>query len=61
MEYVPLMEFAAALSAGILVSLWSRFALPRLAKCACCGTAPNAEEPGEDTSAVVASSTSAHF
>ena len=64
MEYVPVMEFAAALSAGILVSLWSKFILPRLGKCACCGQPP--AEPDEVTSssssaAVISAATSAHF
>ncbi len=64
MEYIPVMEFAAALSAGILVSLWSKFVLPRLGKCACCGKPP--AEPDEVTSssssaAVVTAAASAHF
>ena len=64
MEYIPVMEFTAALSAGILVSLWSKFILPRLGRCACCGQPP--AEPDEVTSssssaAVVIAATSTHF
>ena len=63
MEFIPVMEFCAALSAGILVSLWSKFILPRL-KCTCCGQPP--AEPDEVTStsssaAVISAATSAHF
>ena len=65
MEFIPVMEFCAALSAGILVSLWSKFILPRLGKCACCGQPP-AEPDDEVTSssssaAVISAATSAHF
>ena len=63
---VPLMEFVAALSAGVLTALFSRFALPRIAKCACCAGQPPAEpdDVTSDASSAAVISTaaaSAHF
>ena len=61
---VPIMEFFAALGAGVLVSLWSKYLLPLLPKCACCKK-PNAAEPSDDitssasTAAVIAAVISA--
>ena len=63
---VPIMEFCAALSAGILVSLWSKYLLPLLPKGKCCSK-PDAAEPDDvssaasTTAAVMSAASTTHF
>ena len=62
---VPIMEFFAALGAGVLVSLWSKYLLPLLPKCGCCKK--NAADPGDDitssasTAAVITAASTTHI
>ena len=61
---VPIMEVLVAASAGILVSLWSRYILPLLPKCKCYN--PSAAEPDDassaaSTAAVISAASTTHF
>jgi hypothetical protein len=61
---VPIMEFFAALGAGVLVSLWSKYLLPLLPRGKCCK--PNAAEPDDvssaaSTAAVMSVASTTHF
>ena len=64
---VPIMEFFAALGAGVLVSLWSKYLLPLLPKCKCTCCKKNAADPSDDitssasTAAVISAASTTHF